>query len=73
MSQEAAEAALLTDAGLAKRWSVSARTIKRWRAAGKTPTSLPIGHNGGFGQGVRYRLDDVIAFEDEKKKSATPD
>lgn len=73
MSQEAAEAALLTDAGLAKRWAVSTRTIKRWRAEGKTPASLPIGHNGGFGQGVRYRLDDVIAFEDAKKKSAQPD
>lgn len=73
MSQEAVESALLTDADLARRWGVTPRTIKRWRAAGKTPASLPIGQKGGFGQGVRYRLDDVIAFEDELKKSAQPD
>lgn len=71
MDQGAASAALLTDAQLAKRWGLSARTIKRWRAEnkGKTPPCLPIGHRGGLGQGVRYRLDDVIAFEDARKVS----
>ncbi|NTE96734.1 helix-turn-helix transcriptional regulator [Agrobacterium tumefaciens] len=69
MTQEAAGAALLTDADLAKRWGVSAKTIKRWRSEGKTPESLKIGRRGGFGQGVRYRIEDVIAFE-EKHRSA---
>lgn len=69
MDKEAAKADLLTDAALAERWGVSTRTIKRWRADGKTPPSLPIGHKGGKGQGVRYRLDDVIAFEDALKES----
>lgn len=68
MDLEAAKADLLTEPALAKRWGVSTRTIKRWRAEGKTPPSLPIGHKGGKGQGVRYRLDDVIAFEDAKKQ-----
>ncbi len=67
MNQEAAKADLLTEPDLARRWGVTTRTIKRWRAAGKTPPSLPIGHKGGMGQGVRYRLDDVIAFEDAMK------
>lgn len=69
MSQGEAEdsAVLLTDSALAKRWGVTARTIKRWRAKGKTPPCIQIGHKGGFGQGVRYRLDDVIAFENAHK------
>lgn len=67
-TKEAAQAALLTDKDLAKRWGVSVRTIGRWRADGKTPPSVAIGHRGGFGQGVRYRLDDVIAFEDARKQ-----
>lgn len=67
--KEVAPATLLTDFGLAQRWGVTARTIKRWRAEGqgKVPPSIQIGHRGGFGQGVRYRLEDVIAFEDARK------
>ncbi|ARV77137.1 hypothetical protein SKUL_38 [Pseudomonas phage Skulduggery] len=68
-SGAATDAALLSDADLAVRWGVSTRTIKAWRKDGKTPASMPIGKRGGFGQGVRYRLDDVIAFEDAKKES----
>lgn len=73
MSLEAASADLLTEPELARRWGLTPRTIKRWRADGKVPPYLPIGQRGGFGQGVRYRLDDVIAFEDAMKKSAQPD
>lgn len=65
--EEAAKAALLTDKDLAERWGVKPRTIQRWRAAGKTPKHIPIGHKGGFGQGVRYALEDVLAFEQAKK------
>lgn len=58
---------LLTDAHLAKRWKVSARTIKNWRRAGKPmPPALKIGRRGGFGQGVMTRLSDVIAFEEAR-------
>ena len=67
MSDTNNQAALLTDADLAERWGVSPRTIKKWRAAGKTPTHIAIGHKGGFGQGVRYALEDVLAFEQAKK------
>lgn len=69
MTEGAASAALLTDADLAKRWGVTPRTIKTWRKAGKTPASLPIGRRGGFGQGVKYRIEDVIAFENKAKEA----
>ena len=42
---------------LADRWSVTTRTIKRWRSEGIGPRSFKVG------QIVRYRLDDVEHFE----------
>ncbi|ALN64609.1 putative terminase small subunit [Lysobacter antibioticus] len=42
---------------LADRWSVTTRTIKRWRSEGIGPRSFKVG------QVVRYRLDDVEHFE----------
>ena len=43
---------------VAQRWSVSVRTLERWRAAGSGPAWLRLG------SGVRYRLADVLAFEE---------
>lgn len=64
-------APLLSDKDLADRWGLSVRTIKSRRAAGLVPKSVPLGRRGGFGQGVRYRLEDVIAFEKEQQEIAS--
>lgn len=59
---------MLTDALLAKRWKVTPSTIKKWRRENKPmPPALKIGRRGGFGQGVMYRLSDVMAFEESKR------
>ncbi|SDB59487.1 helix-turn-helix transcriptional regulator [Bauldia litoralis] len=42
---------------LARRWSLSARTLERWRSHGKGPCYLRLGGR------VAYRLDDIEAFE----------
>jgi len=42
---------------LARRWSLSARTLERWRSHGKGPCYLRLGGR------VAYRLEDVEAFE----------
>lgn len=42
---------------LARRWSLSARTLERWRCLGKGPSYLRLGGR------VAYRLEDVEAFE----------
>jgi hypothetical protein len=47
----------VTPAALAQRWSVSPRTLERWRVAATGPAWLLIG-----GQ-VRYHIDDVLAYE----------
>lgn len=52
------ELTLLGDPDLAKRWKVSIRTLQRKRKEGSGPPYLRIG-----GQ-VRYRLEDILLFED---------
>lgn len=42
---------------LAKRWSLTPRTIDRWRAEGLGPHYLKIGGR------ILYRLEDVIVYE----------
>ena len=44
---------------LAQRWQISQTTLERWRAKRIGPSFLKLG-----GQ-VRYRLMDIIAFEDQ--------
>ena len=48
---------MLRESELARRWGVSRRTLQRWRAAGCGPTYHLMG------RAIRYRLDQVIAFE----------
>lgn len=48
---------LLTTGDLAARWQLSPRTLQRWRLRQKGPLSCRIG------RAVRYRIDDVLAFE----------
>lgn len=60
---------LLDVDALALRWNIHRQTVlkrKRERLnAGKEfiPNPIPLGHKGGFGQGVKYHLSDVIAYE----------
>lgn len=42
---------------LARRWSLSPRTLERWRSTGKGPTYLRLGGR------IAYALADVEAFE----------
>ena len=42
---------------LARRWTISHRTLERWRWAGEGPAYMKIGGR------VVYRLEDIIAFE----------
>jgi hypothetical protein len=47
----------LNQVQLARRWSISPRTLERWRWLGQGPQYLKIGGR------VVYRLDDVEAYE----------
>jgi hypothetical protein len=47
----------LHQADLARRWTVSPRTLERWRWLGQGPRFLKIGGR------VAYRLEDIEAFE----------
>jgi predicted site-specific integrase-resolvase len=42
---------------LARRWTISHRTLERWRWAGEGPAYMKIGGR------VVYRLEDIVAFE----------
>jgi predicted site-specific integrase-resolvase len=48
---------LLTQRDLAFRWSLSPRTLERWRWAGTGPTYLKIGGR------ARYRIEDIEEYE----------
>lgn len=47
----------LTQTALSRRWKVSPRTLERWRWSGVGPRFIKIGGS------VRYRLEDVLAYE----------
>lgn len=48
---------LLTTGQLAKRYTVPASTIYRWRACGDAPRAIRVGKH------LRFRLSDVLAWE----------
>jgi hypothetical protein len=48
---------LLHQIDLSRRWKISPRTLERWRSDGTGPRYLKIGGR------VRYRLEDVEAYE----------
>jgi len=50
---------------LSRRWSISHRTLERWRWLGQGPRYLKVGGR------VIYRLEDVEAFEAEKARAST--
>lgn len=53
---------MLRERELAARWSLSQRTLQRWRAEGYGPPYLSIGG------AIRYRLDEVEEFENATKR-----
>lgn len=53
---------LLRKRELAERWKISTRTLERWQAEGYGPRWLLLGGS------VRYRLSDVIAYEDAQSQ-----
>jgi predicted site-specific integrase-resolvase len=56
----------LTQKDLARRWTISHRTLERWRWTGQGPAYMKIGGR------VAYRLEDVEAYEAEQTRQATP-
>jgi hypothetical protein len=57
--------ALWTQEQLAQHWLVSEGTLERWRCEGIGPVFLKVrGH-------VRYRLSDIIDFEEQSLRKST--
>ena len=48
----------LTQKELARRWTISHRTLERWRWTGEGPAFMKIGGR------VIYRIEDVLAHEE---------
>ena len=55
----------LNQAEVAQRWSVSHRTLERWRWIGQGPRFLKIGGR------VIYRMEDIEAYETEQLRTST--
>lgn len=51
---------------LGRRWSVSPRTLERWRWEGRGPQYLKLGGR------VVYRLCDIEAYETDRQRNAMP-
>ena len=54
----------LNQVELARRWSLSHRTLERWRWEGRGPRYLKIGGR------VVYRLSDIEAYEADQQRNA---
>ncbi len=57
----------LNQTELAARWTISARTLERWRWTGEGPAFLKIGGR------VVYRIEDVQAYEQSQQRRSTAD
>ena len=55
----------LSQIDLARRWTISPRTLERWRYVGEGPVYMKIGGR------VVYRLDDILAFEQAQLRQNT--
>lgn len=55
----------LTQPELARRWRLSGRTLEKWRWTKQGPAHVKLGGR------VVYRLDDVEAFETERRRTGT--
>jgi hypothetical protein len=56
----------LNQVELSRRWSISPRTLERWRWLGQGPQYLKIGGR------VVYRLDDIEAYESQQVHTPSP-
>ena len=54
----------LNQIDLSRRWSLSPRTLERWRWLREGPEYLKIGGR------VRYRLEDIEAYEAEQRRAS---
>ena len=61
-----ASPACLNQRDLACRWSMSERTLERWRWLGQGPRFMKLGGR------VAYRIQDVEAFEAKQLRQITP-
>ena len=55
----------LNQIDLARRWSISPRTLERWRWLGQGPRYITIGGR------VVYRVEEVEAFEAQQTRAST--
>jgi hypothetical protein len=55
----------LNQKDVARRWSISPRTLERWRVVGQGPRFVKIGAH------VLYRLCDVQAYEIKRIRTST--
>jgi hypothetical protein len=55
----------LNEAALSKRWSISPRTLQKWRQEGKGPAYLKLGGR------IVYRLADVEAWEAQQRRGGS--
>lgn len=53
---------LIRERELAERWKTSRRTLQRWRTEGWGPAYILIGG------AIRYRLADILAFEERMRR-----
>lgn len=56
----------LNQTELAVRWTISPRTLERWRFTGEGPKYIKIGGR------VAYRLEDIEGYEADQIRQATP-
>jgi hypothetical protein len=56
----------LNQTELAARWTISPRTLERWRFTGEGPQFIKIGGR------VAYRVEDIEQYETEQIRQATP-
>ena len=55
----------LSQKDVARRWSISPRTLERWRVIGHGPCFMKVGAH------VLYRLCDVRAYETKRIRTST--
>ena len=51
---------------LAKKWSISTKTLESWRSKGSGPKYYKLGNN------IRYKVEDIVSFEEEKSYADSP-
>ena len=55
----------LNQSRLASRWTLSPRTLERWRWKGEGPAYLKLGGR------VVYRIEDILAYEQAQEREST--